>query len=202
MNNKGFFLISFLPALAYWYLEVNYDLTIALIGGILLSIVEITLEKLITKHVHNLSKVNFFLIAALGGISLMAGEGIWFKLQPFFNGLIMGGIFLYSSLRGKSYFYEIMVETQKVLPPQQLIINMEKHLAVFMIIYGSFMAFVAIKFTTDQWVFYKTIGLYIAFAFFMVFEVIILRRQMRLLYQNKMFEQLKRQTSSTRGHDE
>jgi intracellular septation protein len=194
-NNKGFFLISFLPALAYWYLEENYDLKTALIGGVLLGVTEIILEKVFTKHVHTLSKVNFFLIVGLGGISLIASEGIWFKLQPFFNGLIMGGLFLFSSIRGKSYFYEIMEQTQKVIPPKELIIRMEKHLAIFMMSYGCFMALVAFKFTTKQWVFYKTIGLYIAFGIFMVFEVIILRKSVKHMYQQQMFEQVSNQMS-------
>lgn len=183
---KGFFLISFLPAMAYWYLEENYSLQIALTGGIILSILELTLEKIFTKHIHNLSKINFALIVGLGVISLLAKEGIWFKLQPFFNGIIMGGIFLYSSLRGKSYFYEILEHSGKVIPPKDIVINMEKHMAIFMMIYGSWMAYVAFKLSTDRWLFFKTIGLYIAFGFFMVFEIFILRKRMREHYQKEM----------------
>ncbi len=90
-NNKPFFFLSFLPAIAYWYLESNYDLQTALIGGLVLATVEILLEKIFTKHVHAISKFNFYLVVVLGGIAFIGQEGIWFKLQPFFTGVLMGG---------------------------------------------------------------------------------------------------------------
>lgn len=190
MNNKTFFLISFLPAMAYWYLEENFDLKTALIGGVGLAVLELIFEKVFTKHIHSLSKINFILILGLGSISLIASEGIWFKLQPFFNGLIMGGIFLFNSFRGKSYFYEIMEHMGRVVPPREIIIKMEMRLSLFLIFYGMFMAVVAFKLSTSQWIFFKTIGLYIAFAIYMVMEVLILRREMKKLYQQQMFEQI------------
>lgn len=61
-SQKNFFWASFLPAIAYWYLEENYSLQIALIGGLVLAVLEMTLEWLFTKHIHTLSKFNFFLI--------------------------------------------------------------------------------------------------------------------------------------------
>ncbi|MGK0367613.1 MAG: intracellular septation protein [Thermoproteota archaeon] len=186
-GSKGFFLISFLPALAYWFLEENYSIQIALTGGILLGVLEMVLEKIFTKQIHQLSKINFILIVGLGFISLLANEGIWFKLQPFFNGLIMGGIFLTSSLKGKSYFYEIMQGMNNQAPPKYIIINLEKHMAVFMMVYGSFMAYVAFNFTTQRWLFYKTAGLYIAFFLFSIVEMIFMRRAIKKHFEREMF---------------
>ncbi len=111
-NSKHFFLISFLPALAYWYLEENYSLEVALTGGILLSVIEMLLEKIFTKHIHTLSKFNFALILGLGSLSLLASEGIWFKLQPFFTGVVMGGYLLFRNLRGKSLITEMVYAIQ------------------------------------------------------------------------------------------
>lgn len=177
-KSSKIFLISFLPAIAYWYLEENYSLKIALIGGVLLAVTELVLEKIFTKHIHSLSKINFLLILGLGIISVVAADGIWFKLQPFFNGIIMGGIFLWSSLNSKSYFFEIMEQTAKIVPPKKIVIKLEKHLAIFMIIYAFFMAFVAFKLSSSQWAFFKTIGLYISFFIFMIIEMVIMRKDM------------------------
>ena len=48
--SKPYFLLSFLPAVAYWYLETYYTLEVALIGGILLGVIEMVLEKKFTGH--------------------------------------------------------------------------------------------------------------------------------------------------------
>jgi len=75
-QGKPYFLLSFIPAVAYWLLETYTTLEIALIGGILLGIVEMILEKYFTGHVHTLSKVNLALIVILGGFSMVAKEGV------------------------------------------------------------------------------------------------------------------------------
>ena len=80
-----YFLMSFIPAVAYWILESNFSLEIALIGGIILGVLEMIVEKKFSGHVHTLSKVNLSLIVVLGVISLIAKEGVWFKLQPTFT---------------------------------------------------------------------------------------------------------------------
>ncbi|MCT4641746.1 MAG: septation protein IspZ [Bacteriovoracaceae bacterium] len=173
MNQKQFFLISFLPAIAYWYLEENYSVKIALIGGIALSVVEMSLEWFITKHIHTLSKFNFFLILFLGSLSLLAGEGIWFKLQPFFTGLIMGGYLLYRSFKGKSLIEEMMEQMGN--PPNELVGLLERNCAILLIGYGFFMAFVAFKMSTSQWLFFKTGGFYIVSGIFFICHFIYFR---------------------------
>lgn len=174
-SQKQFFWASFLPAIAYWYLEANYTLQIALIGGLVLAILEMLLEWGLTRHIHTLSKFNFFLILILGGIALVAHEGIWFKLQPFFTGLLMGGYLLFRNLRGRSLMYEMMKELNPNLPENPFIEVIERNMSIFLIGYGVFMAVVAFKFSTDQWLFYKTIGFYIATIIFFIAQMIYIR---------------------------
>jgi intracellular septation protein len=99
---KPYFLLSFLPALAYWYLETYYTLEIALIGGIILGVIEMLLEKKFTGHVHTLSKLNIALIVILGGVSLIAKEGVFFKLQPTFTGLSIASYLIFKKLKNQS----------------------------------------------------------------------------------------------------
>ena len=101
LSQKNFFLISFLPAIAYWYLEENYPIRIAIAGGLALSILELTLEYIFTKHLHSLSKFNFGLILFLGGLSLLGDEGIWFKLQPAITGIVIAIFLLVKRKLGK-----------------------------------------------------------------------------------------------------
>ncbi len=177
-GNKSFFLISFLPALAYWYLEANYSLQTALIGGVILALIEMALEWIFTRHIHTISKFNFFLIAVLGGLSYFASDGIWFKLQPFFTGVIMGGYLLYRNLIDKSVMYEI-VEIMNPEVPKPFFMMLEKNISIFTIIYGIFMAFVAFSMETDWWLFFKTGGFYIATAIFMVAQILYIRLKVR-----------------------
>ena len=182
MNNKNFFLISFLPAIAYWYLEENYPVRIAVMGGLALALLEITVEYIFTKHVHTLSKFNFFLILFLGGLSLMGDEGIWFKLQPAFSGWAIGGYMGYRLWQGKGLMVEMMESMkgeQKAAVPDFIFQALEKHMVLLFVLYGSFMAVVAISFSTDQWLFWKTIGFYIVFALFGIVEVFFLRSKVK-----------------------
>jgi intracellular septation protein len=179
MDSKKFFLISFLPAIAYWYLEENYNLKIALIGGIILCTLELSLEWFFTKHIHSLSKMNFGLIVGLGTVSLLAQDGIWFKLQPCFTGIVMGGLFYINTYRGKSYMYEIMESMNNNHMPKQFIILLEKHMGIFLFFYGIFMAVVAFKLPTSQWLFFKTIGFYILFIIFSIIDMFYIRTKMK-----------------------
>ncbi len=178
-NQKHFFLMSFLPAIAYWYLETHYDLKTALIGGLLLAVIEIILEKVFTKHVHAISKFNFYLILVLGSIGLVGDEGIWFKLQPFFTGLLMGGYLLFRASRGNSLMIETMEGTGQRIHLPEFIEMVEKHLARFLIAYGFFMAYIAIYQNTDTWLFFKTGGFYIVCFIFFGMEMFFMRRKMK-----------------------
>lgn len=187
-QNK-FFLISFIPAVAYWYLEANYSLKVALIGGIGLAILELALEYILFKHTHKMSQINFGLIVFLGGLSLLGDEGIWFKLQPMFTGYIVGGFLLFKNVLGNSLMWEMIQEFNENPPPESLIATMEKHMSVLLICYGTFMGYVAWQMTTDQWLFFRTIGFYIVFAIFMIFELIYIRRKARQMYAKALGDQ-------------
>jgi len=184
-RNK-FFLISFLPALAYWYLEENYPIKIAVAGGVILAILEIILEKFITKHVHTLSKFNFYLIVFLGGLSLTSDDGLWFKLQPAITGIVIGGFLFFKVWKGKGLLAEMMESMgNKNQMPRSIITDMEKHISAMFFLYGCFMIYTALNMSTPRWVFFKTIGFYIYFGIFMVGEFILIRFKARKMMENQ-----------------
>lgn len=185
MSQKNFFLISFLPAIAYWYLEENYPIRIAITGGLILAILEISFEYFYTKHVHTLSKFNFFLILFLGGVSLLGEDGIWFKLQPAFTGFGIAAFMIFRLLKGKGLMYEMMESMPKPPPvPDFIVQSMEKHMVFLFAGYGAFMVYVATSLSTDQWLFYKTLGFYIVFGVFSVFEVFFMRFKIRKWHES------------------
>lgn len=179
MKNQAF-LLSFIPAVAYWYLETYYTLEIALIGGIALGIIEMIVEKIFTGHIHTLSKLNISLIVVLGCISLFAKEGIWFKLQPTLTGMSVASFFIYKKMRGGSLMMEMMKDMKQTSPlPEDVYKLLEWHLCLFLIGFAAFMAKVALTETTTTWLFWKTGGFYIVFGIFMVAEMIFLQWYIR-----------------------
>jgi intracellular septation protein len=174
--SKPYFLLSFIPAAAYWWLETYYTLEIALIGGIVLGVLEMLLEKKFTNHVHTLSKLNVALIVVLGGISLIAQEGIFFKLQPTFTGLSLAGFLGFKKIKNQSLMVDMLRDMNQRIPlPEEIYKKMEWHMFVFLILFAGFMAYVALNETTATWLFWKTAGFYIAFGGFMVLEMIFIR---------------------------
>lgn len=179
---KPYFLLSFIPALAYWYLETNYTLEIALIGGIVLGLIEMILEKKFTGHVHTLSKLNIALIVILGGVSLIAKEGLFFKLQPTFTGIAIAGFLVFKKIKKQSLMLEMLNDLKQKPPmPDEVYKTMEWHMCLFLIGFAGFMAWVAVKTTTATWLFWKTGGFYIVFGAFMVIEMIYIQWMIRRL---------------------
>ena len=186
MNNgrtPPYFLLSFIPAVAYWLLETYSTLEIALMGGIILGVLEMILEKKFTGHVHTLSKLNISLIVVLGVVSLIAKEGIWFKLQPTMTGVAVAGFFLYKKIRNESLIHQMLVDMktpQNRILPQQVYSMMEWHLCLFLLGFAAWMAHVALTKPTTTWLFWKTGGFYIAFIPFMLVEMFLIRSRLKV----------------------
>jgi intracellular septation protein len=179
-SSPPYFLLSFIPAVGYWLLETYTSLEIALLGGIALGILEMLAEKYFTGHVHTLSKLNVALVVGLGVISLIAREGIWFKLQPTLTGFAVSGYLAYKKIRGESLMLEMLKDLKQKAPlPPEAYYQLEWHMCLFLIGFGLFMAKVAIYDSTTTWIFWKTGGFYLAFFGFMIFEFLFLRQFMR-----------------------
>ncbi|MBF0360745.1 MAG: septation protein IspZ [Oligoflexia bacterium] len=215
MNNlsKNFFLISFLPALAYWYLEAYYPIKVAVTGGIILSIVEISLEKFFTKEIHTISKFNFFLIVVLGALSFFDNKGIWFKLVPGITALAIALFFIYQNKKGKGVMGDMMVEMLKGKnhPLIQIIgLNglkgwfqkMERDMGYLCLFYGIFMIVIALWGSSDQWIFFKTIGFYIVFILFMIAEFILFRNKLKRQQEKFLLNQYLRQQQMRKRMEE
>ena len=171
-----YFLLSFIPAVAYWLLETYTTLEIALIGGIVLGILEMILEKYFTGHVHTLSKVNLSLIVVLGVVSLVAQEGIWFRLQPTFTGVGVASFLIFKKVQGHSLMLDMLKDMGQVPPlPEETYKTLEWHMTLFLLVFAVWMAKVAVYETTATWLFWKTGGFYLAFGGFMVLEMVYLR---------------------------
>ncbi|MBY0517640.1 MAG: septation protein IspZ [Bacteriovoracaceae bacterium] len=172
--------LSFLPALAYWWLEETQPLEIALGVGMGLALLEIVIEKIYSGKIHTLTRLNFGIIIMLGFVSVFAKEGVWFKLQPTITGYVCATWLTLNQVKGNTMILEAMEEMGRPWPfPKEWIRDFEKHIIGFCYGYGTFMAYWAIWGTTSQWAFWKTGGQYMTFGVFMTLEFIWLRRKMK-----------------------
>jgi intracellular septation protein len=177
-SQKSFFLISFLPAVAYWYLEEHYSLKTALIGGIILAVIEMILEKIFTKHIHKISLLNFVLMVALGGISFLGDSGIWFKLQPAFICFFFGLMFTFKLVKNESLMADLMKDMGKALPfSPELFHKLEWRLVFFFYGYALLMGYLALQAPTSWWVFMKTFGFYLSFGLYFIILLFWMRKQ-------------------------
>lgn len=173
-----FFILSFIPAVTYWLVEIYYDEQIAIICGLVLAVIELSLEKILTKKVHSLSVLNAGLLVFLGVMAFIFQEGILFKLQPTFTGVVFFVVFFWKTKKGESYFNDILKDMGRELPPK-LMWYTEVNLAYFMLLYGFFMAYIALYYDTGTWLFFKTGGFYLAMIIFMIGNTFYLRSKQK-----------------------
>lgn len=181
-STPPYFLLSFIPAVAYWLLESYTTLEIALIGGIVLGLLEMLLEKKFSGHVHTLSKLNISLVVVLGAISLIAKEGLWFKLQPTMTGIAVSIFFLWKKYKKESLIHQMLIDMktpENKMLPAHIYGMMEWHLCLFLISFAIWMAYVALNLPTGSWLFWKTGGFYIAFIPFMLIEMFFIRMKLK-----------------------
>jgi intracellular septation protein len=185
--SKKFFLLSFFPAIAYWYLEDNYPIQVAVTGGLILAVVEMGLEYLFTRHVHKISLFNFLLIAVLGGFSLFAQDGIWFRLYPAFTSLALSLILFIYWLRTEGLMWTTMKDMGGRLPPYEFWRPMEGRMIGLFALHGVLMGVLALKGATDWWVFFKTAGFFLIFIVYTLLESFLLRRKTKSLLAKRRF---------------
>ncbi len=86
---------------------------------------------------------------------------------------------MYRLIKKESLMVEMMKSMHAHPLPDVIIMRMERDLSVFLIIYGIFMAFIAVFTETSTWLFFKTGGFYIITIIFFVVEMLLVRMSLR-----------------------
>ena len=162
-SQKSMQLIVIIPVIAYTILENLYDPKTAVIGGVIISALEILAEKIFFKHVLKLAYLNFFLILALGGVSIFQDNEIWFKLFPAITSFFVGSYLLFQIKRGNSVISEFMELMSSDPEQKKMIPFFEREMAYFSLWYGCLMAFVPFYFSTSVWAVMKVGGSFVLF---------------------------------------
>ncbi len=174
----SFFFGGLLPVIAFTVIEEKYGVIAGLIAGMVFGFGEILFELIRRRKVATMTWVGNGLLLALGGISLISSEGLWFKLQP----AIMEGAFtiaLWGSCFVKKPLLVFLAEKQG----QQLPDLIKKKLSGVTLRTGFFFAihtglaiWAALEWTTTNWALLKGIGLTVSFIVYLGAEAFYLRR--------------------------
>ena len=72
---------------------------------------------------------------------------------------------------------EMMQEMNNKNLPESIVKILEKNMAIFLIGYGLLMIPVSVYLKTEQWLFFKTAGFYIATLIFFVVQLLLIKRK-------------------------
>ena len=177
----AFFFGGVLPLVAFTVIEDQLGTIAGIIAGMVFGIGEVLYEYFKLKKVSAITWIGNLLILVLGGISLIAEEGIWFKLQPaLFEAFF--ALFLWGSLLLKKNFLILMAEKQgNPIPPilHSRFNGLTFRLGLFFAGHTGLAIWSALKWTTAQWALLKGVGLTVSFIAYMAIEVVVLRYSVR-----------------------
>lgn len=183
MNSKalGFFFGGLLPVIAFTVIEEYYGVMAGLIAGMVFGFSEMAFELFKYRKIQKITLIGNGLLIALGLISLISSEGIWFKLQP----AIMEGIFalvLWASWFLKKPLLVYLAEQQGHQFPAPLKEKMSGftfRIGVFFAIHAALATWAALAWTTRNWALLKGVGLTVSFILYLVIEGFLLRQSLR-----------------------
>lgn len=138
---------------------------------------EIIFEKVRYKKVSGITWAANILILGLGGISILADDGIWFKLQPaIFEAFF--ALFFWGSVILKKPLLLAMAEKQGQLIPDFLksfITGLTVRMGVFFALHAALATWAAFEWTTAQWALLKGAGVTVSFLLYMGVEFLWMR---------------------------
>lgn len=166
-----------LPVLAFTVVEDNFGIIWGAIAGMVFGLGEIIYEKVFQGKVSKLTLIVNIFLFALGIVSIIMNDGIWFKLQP---AIIEAGFALFlwlSLLRKKPLLIELAKLQGQHLPATGIHIlkGMTFRLGIFFAIHAVIATWAAFSWTTEQWAWLKGAGLTISFILYFGFEFLIIR---------------------------
>ena len=166
-----------LPILAFTFIEDHYGPLWGTVAGMVFGLGELIYEKVRLKKISTITWIGNGMILALGGISIVSQDGIWFKLQPalleaFFT------VFLWVGLATKRNFLLMMAEKQGQKIPDMVkpfFNGMTFRLGLFFALHAILAVWAALDWSTESWALLKGVGLTVSMVVYLVLEMIVMR---------------------------
>lgn len=180
-----------LPIAAYTVAEEVFGIFWGLVAGMVIGMIEMTVEWVRDKKVSGLTLGATVLIVGLGGISLATQDGIWFKLQPAIMEAVMTVVLVASSIMGKPLLV-MLSEKQGMfgqMHPMVEGVMREKfaglnwRMAIFFGLHAVLATWAALYWSTRAWALLKGVGFTGSMVVYMGIEVLLIRRALTRMFQ-------------------
>lgn len=183
MNKRGLGLLfgGILPVIAFTVIEEKFGIIWGVIAGMVFSVGEMAWEWAKDRRISSVTLGVSLLILVLGGISLWANDGIWFKLQPALSEAAFCFLLLGSLLFGKPFLVAAMEKQGAVLPPavRAAVPGLTLRMALFFGFHAILATWAALHWSTAAWALLKGVGFTGSFLLYMGMEILWIRRIVR-----------------------
>ena len=170
-----------LPVIAFTVIEESYGTIAGIIAGMIFGVGEIFWEWKTRGKVDPFTWGGNAMILVLGGISLIANEGVWFKLQPAIMEAVMA-VVLWGSLFMKTPLLVGLAEKQgQTIPPvlRNRFNGFTFRLGVFFALHGVLATWAALRWSTQSWAILKGVGFTMSCLVYFFAEGVVLRFRLR-----------------------
>lgn len=176
---KSLVFAGLLPVIAFTLIEEYYGTWWGLVAGLAFGLGEIVTEYVRERRVRGFTWFGNGLLLALGGVSLLTDDGIWFKMQPaLMEGAIAAALWFFL-LIGRDPLRWLM-ESQGHAVPGPLLPYLKGlcfRIGVFFALQAVLAVHAALHWSTEAWALLKGIGLTVGFVIYMGIEFLVLRRR-------------------------
>ena len=162
-------------------IEDRFGIIWGVIAGMVFSLGEMGWEWLRDRKISSVTLGVSLMILVLGGISLWANDGIWFKLQPALSEAAFCLLLLGSLLLRKPFLVAAMEKQGAVLPPpvRAAMPGLTLRMALFFGFHAVLATWAALHWSTSAWALLKGVGFTGSFLLYMGVEILWIRRVVR-----------------------
>lgn len=173
-----------LPVIAFTVIEETYGTLWGTVAGMVFSLGEMAWEWRAHGKVSMVTLATSALILVLGGISLWANDGIWFKLQPALMEAAFALLLWGSLLLGKSFLQSAMEKSGSALPAPLLarMPALTFRLGLFFFLHALLVTWAALHWSTTNWALLKGVGFTLSLFVYMALEMLWLRSRLKGRY--------------------
>lgn len=184
---RSLLMAGLLPVLAYTLVEEYFGTVWGLVAGMALGVGEILNEWRTQRRVETMTWIGNGMILSMGLISLVTGDGLWFKLQPAIIEAVTA-IFLMGSVFIKKPFMVLMGEKQGIfdkIPPEirplmiSLFSGLTFRIGLFFLGHAVLATYAALYWSTSAWAILKGVGLTVSMIAYMAVEILLLRSRIK-----------------------
>lgn len=170
-----------LPVVAFTVIEDRFGIIWGVVAGMIFSLGEMAWEWARDRKISSLTLSISLMILVLGGISLWANDGIWFKLQPALTEAAFCLLLLGSLLLGKPFLLAALEKQGRAVPApvKAAMRGLTFRLAIFFGLHALLATWAALYWSTSAWAFLKGVGFTGSFLLYMGVEILWIRRVVR-----------------------